>query len=966
MKLELLLKDAGKYMPYSANGLDMSAEIIGITDDTRKLDPDMIFVCVKGENFDGHDAAADMIAMGAVCVVAEHDVGLGDKQIIVSDSRRFYGHLCAAWFGHPEEKMTLIGVTGTNGKTTMTSMITAMLEYRHKKVGLIGTTGAYICGKMIDRDDSTPTTPRVFELYGIFDRMAKAGCDYVVMEVTSFALEQNRIGPARFKIGVFTNLTQDHLDYHKTMENYYRAKRRLFTESCDIAVINTSDPYGDRLFSEISCEKYSYGVGKGYSVYADNITSSGNGMKFWIYFQNGENTTACPVTLNMVGSFNVLNASAAIAVCLKLGMPVKDAAGALAKFGGVRGRCEIIPTGRDFTVVCDYAHSPDALEKMLPGVRENTKGRLICLFGCGGDRDRTKRPLMAKAVEKYADHIIVTSDNPRNEDPEAIIDDIVAGFSENTSYDRIADRKAAILHGIKIAKKNDVLVLAGKGHEDYQILADGKHIHFDEREVVAECLKKAFGGTVAAVPQTKEPLTLDEICRTVSGRPFGMNYSPNTVVYANEISSDTRTIKKGALFIGIKGENFDGNSFAEKAVNELGAVCAITSRIVKNTPCIVVSDTRKALLELAGHFRRKYSPVVVGVTGSVGKTTSKEFLSCALSSEFVTMKTEGNHNNDIGLPFTLFRLNPGIQAAVIEMGMSHFGEISVLSRAAKPDICVITNIGYSHIENLGSQQGILKAKLEILEGAKADAPLVVNGDDPLLYALKNGVNGHKVITCGMENPDVDYRAVNIVSDENSVQFDITHNGLICAHCELPVTGKHYITDALLAAAAAQLAGCSITEATEALKNYVPAGLRQHIVERNGQKLIIDCYNAAPASMKAAIDVLCSVKKPDENGQRICVFGDMLELGDMSEKLHRQIGRYAAEKKVDLMVCYGSFARFAAQTAKAAGIKSAYTDSESALCDFLKMNTHEGDVILFKGSRAMKLEKVITELYGENV
>lgn len=966
MKLEQLLKDAARHMPFSAEGLDMSAEITGITDDTRKLDPYMIFVCVKGANFDGHTAAEEMIAMGAACVVTERDLGLGSRQIVVSDSRRFYGILCAAWFGHPERKMNLIGVTGTNGKTTMTSMITAMLESKHKKVGLIGTTGAYICGKPIDRDDSTPTTPRVFELYGIFDRMVKAGCEYVVMEVTSFALDQNRIGPARFKIGVFTNLTQDHLDYHKTMESYYNAKKRLFTECCDTAVINTEDPYGQRLFSEISCVKYSYGIKKGCSLYADNISSSGNGMKFWIYVQGKENATACPVTLNMVGSFNVLNAAAAISVCLKLGMTVKDAAAALAKFGGVRGRCEIIPTGQDFTVVCDYAHSPDALEKMLPGVRENTKGRLICLFGCGGDRDSTKRPLMAQAVEKYADHIIVTSDNPRNEDPEAIIDDIVAGFSEKASYERIADRREAILHGIRIAKKNDVLVLAGKGHEDYQILADGKHIHFDEREVVAECIKKIFGKPAVVIPEKKEPLTLDEVCRAVGGKPFGMNYSPNTVIYASEISSDSRTVKKGALFFGIKGENFDGTAFAEKAVNELGAVCAVTDRIVKNTPCIVVPDTRKALLDLAGHFRRKYSPVVVGVTGSVGKTTSKDLLYCALSSELVTMKTEGNRNNDIGLPFTLFRLNSDIKAAVIEMGMSHSGEISALSKAARPDICVITNIGFSHIENLGSKQGILKAKLEILDGAKPDAPLLVNGDDPFLYAQRNGVNGHKVITCGVDNPNADYRAVNILSEEDRVEFDIAYSGLVCAHCELPVTGKHYIIDALLAAVAAKLAGCSVIGAADSLKKYVPTGLRQHIVMKNGQKLIIDCYNAAPVSMKAAIDVLCSVEKPVEEGKRICVFGDMLELGEMSERLHRDVGRYAAEKGVDLLVCFGKLTKYAAESAKAAGIEAAHTENFSALKDFLKMNTREGDVILFKGSRAMKLENIVTELYGKDV
>lgn len=963
MKLQFLLNDAAGKMPFKANKkTDLGMDITGITDDTSKIAPGNMFICIKGTKTDGHTFAADMIGKGAACVVAERDVGLGDKQIIVKNSRIFYGLLCAAWFHHPEKNLKLVGVTGTNGKTTIASMIAYMLSSCHKKVGLIGTTGVFIDGEPVERDDSTPTTPRVFELYELFARMARSNVDYVVMEVTSFALEQYRIGPAMFRIGIFTNLTRDHLDYHKTMDNYYAAKKKLFTDHCMAAIVNTADTYGAKLYSEIKCEKYSYGVGNGYSVYAGKIVPGEGQTRFW-FFTTGNNPVGYPVTLNMVGGYNVLNGVAAVAACMRLGMTIRDAASALSSFKGVRGRCEVIPTGRDFTVVCDYAHTPDALEKMLSGVRENTHGKLICLFGCGGDRDKTKRPLMAKAVEKYADHIIVTSDNPRNENPEAIIGDITAGFSPDTSYDKIADRKEAIFHGLKIAKKGDVLVLAGKGHEDYQILAGNKHIHFDEREIVAEGLDKIFGKASSKQPAEKkrETLTLDEICHMVKGKAFGAGYDPRTKVYADEISSDTRTVAKGALFIGLKGDRFNGSAFAEMAVSERGAVCALADRVVKNTPCISVPDTGRALLDLAGSFRSRFSPVMVAVTGSVGKTTCKEFTAWALSSKFRTLKSAGNQNNHIGMPFTLLKLNSDIQAAVVEMGMNHAGEIDVLTRTAKPDICIITNIGHSHIENLGSKEAILKAKLEIVSGTKPGAPLIVNGDDPMLSALAPNYKDRPVITCGVDNTDCTFRAVDIVSDENSSEFDIVKDGIKCGHCVIPAPGKHFIIGALLAAAAADCAGCSLSDAAAAMKKFSPPGLRQHIEERNGQRLIIDCYNAAPASVKAAVDVL-KITPVEKDGKRICVLGDMLELGSYSEELHKEVGKYAAENGVDLLIAYGKFGKATAKGAESSGGKALSADKFSSLMDYLRTYLNKGDTILFKGSRGMHLEDAVSELY----
>lgn len=457
-------------------------EISSVTDNTKKVRKDCIFVCVKGGSFDGHDAVAEMLEKGAAVIVAERDLGLGNKQIITDNSRKFYGELCAAWFDHPEKKLKIIGVTGTNGKTTISNVIKNIFMKNGIKTGLIGT----ICNEIGDETVHTDnTTPMAFDYMCLLDKMVKAGCKYAVMEVSSFGLVQHRIGPTHFDMGIFTNLTQDHLDYHKTMENYYQAKKMMFDE-CDYALINTDDEYGRRIFSEISCKKERYGISSEADYYADAIKIKSDGTSFW-YCYNGKSQL---VNMKMTGMFNVSNVTAAISVCLKAGLPIEDILKAVSEYNGVKGRCEIIPTGRDFTVICDYAHTPDAVENILKSVREYTEGRLICLFGCGGNRDAKKRPLMAKAAAKFADRLIITSDNPRDEIPEAIIDDILAGLKDSEiPFDVVVDRTKAIHHSLKIAEKGDIIVLAGKGHEDYQVLPGNEHIHFDEREIVSEGLK---------------------------------------------------------------------------------------------------------------------------------------------------------------------------------------------------------------------------------------------------------------------------------------------------------------------------------------------------------------------------------------------------------------------------------------------------------------------------------------------
>ncbi len=456
-------------------------EITDITSDNRKdFKKGAMFVCIKGNTFDGHSVAEQMLEKGAACVVVQRDLGL-KSQIIVPDSREIYPSLCARWFSDPQKKLKLIGVTGTNGKTTITTVIKKVLTQLGAKVGLIGTCQNEIGDKILHTER---TTPEPYDLYELLAQMVEEKCEYTVMEVSSQALEQKRVGPLRFDIALFTNLTQDHLDVHGTMENYYRAKKLLFS-MCDKALINIDDESGKRYLSEIDCEKYSFSTTEKADFNAYDIQLSASGVEYT--FRGVDKSI--PVKFNMPGHFNVSNSLAAIGCMVLLGYDTDKVINLIEKTSGVRGRAEVVPTNRDFTVICDYAHTPDAVENILKAIKSSSQGRVVCLFGCGGNRDKKKRPLMARAAAEYADFLIVTSDNPRDEDPDDIIKDILTGLEgKNVPYVTITDRIEAIHWAVKNAQKNDVIVLAGKGHEDYQILPGGVKIHLDEREVVADAL----------------------------------------------------------------------------------------------------------------------------------------------------------------------------------------------------------------------------------------------------------------------------------------------------------------------------------------------------------------------------------------------------------------------------------------------------------------------------------------------
>ena len=483
MKLAEMLKDI-KVLKLAA---DVNSEIAGISYDSRRTKPGDMFVAISGFESDGYDYIPSAVKNGACVILCDRAPKVEIPYVLVENCRHALAMASRNYFGDPAGEMCVIGVTGTNGKTTSTYLMKHLLEEKlNAKVGLVGTNGNMIGDELIHTER---TTPESFELQQLFREMADAGCTHVVMEVSSHSLTLDRVAGIDFRVGSFTNLTQDHLDFHHTMEEYAEAKSRLF-KHCACGCINMDDKWHDKIAENAKCRLLTYSAdGKDADLTASDIRLSASGVEFTAAYMGD----TARVKLAIPGKFSVYNALNVIGMGLALGLSLADCADAMSGAKGVKGRMEVVPTDGDYTILIDYAHTPDALENALRALRDNVQGRLIVLFGCGGDRDRTKRPIMGAIAADNADFVIVTSDNPRTEDPNAIIDEIVEGLKNKTTPHKvICDRAEAIRWAIDNHLPDDVILLAGKGHEDYQVVGHEKR-HMDEREIVAEHIEKRNG-----------------------------------------------------------------------------------------------------------------------------------------------------------------------------------------------------------------------------------------------------------------------------------------------------------------------------------------------------------------------------------------------------------------------------------------------------------------------------------------
>jgi UDP-N-acetylmuramoyl-L-alanyl-D-glutamate--2,6-diaminopimelate ligase len=465
-------------------------EITGIRYDSRRVRPGNLFVAVRGASFDGHSFIEQAVEKGAVAVVGEQGaLSQRATAIVVSDSREALAQLAAAFFGYPSRKLKIIGVTGTNGKSTTTFLIKHLLERANQSTGLIGTV-QYEVGER--RLPAARTTPESLDLQELLSQCVEAGCRNVVIEVSSHALSQGRSSEIEFDVGAFTNLTQDHLDFHQGMKDYFQAKARLFeglrrsSKKDRKAVINIDDPYGQQLVGRFGRDLpiITYGMGARAEFRASDFKVEMNGTSYRLDAKD----KSYLVRLPLIGRFNIYNSLAALAAACAVGLDIRSAVLALAKAPQIPGRLEAVPAKRKFQVFVDYAHTEDALLNVVKTCRDLNPNRLILVFGCGGNRDRKKRALMGSVADQYVDYAFITSDNPRKEDPEAILRDVEAGF-EHKNYEKIVDRKEAISRAIAMAQPRDIVLIAGKGHEKYQEFGD--HIvPFDDVEIAGRALEE--------------------------------------------------------------------------------------------------------------------------------------------------------------------------------------------------------------------------------------------------------------------------------------------------------------------------------------------------------------------------------------------------------------------------------------------------------------------------------------------
>ncbi|MDD2464542.1 MAG: UDP-N-acetylmuramoyl-L-alanyl-D-glutamate--2,6-diaminopimelate ligase [Desulfobulbus sp.] len=983
--------------PLETRGLTAEAlaqPVTSVVLDSRQVKPGCLFVAVCGDKIDGRTFIPEAIRRGCVAVVVEDMAGIDAPSlplILVEDSQGAVGDLAAAWCGYPAQKLQLIGITGTNGKTTSSWLIEGMLLAAGARPGVIGTVNYRYHGRGGLRviQDAPLTTPDAVTLQSLLQIMVDDGVTHVIMEVSSHALHQNRLGRTRFDVALFTNLSRDHLDYHQSMEAYFSVKKLLFTrylKQNGIAVVVTGPHAEGRDWGEALCQSLKNvpllrcGLSSEVEVNAQACTQTIDGFQCRLDLQGEVAEFTSPLT----GSYNILNVLAAAGVGMGLGVPtaaIRKGLGAVARVPGRLERVRLPGTAELSlpSVFVDYAHTPDALENVLQTLKTLASGRLICVFGCGGDRDRGKRPLMGEIAGQYADVAIVTSDNPRSEDPESIIAEIIPGIANSGKpqeaaealltraamghgFAAIANRHEAIRMVCSLAATNDSILIAGKGHENYQIVGGKRHffddcqeaanglLHWNERHLLA-----ATGG------------------KMVSGRQHAL---------LGQISTDTRTIGPGDIFVALKGEAFDGHQYIDKAVTA-GARAIIGEWIpdglAPDVLAIEVNDSLVALGDLAGYRRRLLAPKVriAAITGSSGKTSVKEMVAAIFSQATAgaqsgidpVLKTKGNFNNLVGLPLSLLPIEYGHELAVLEMGMNVPGEIARLTHIADPDIGCINNVHPAHLQGLGSIEGVAAAKGELFAGMRPDAIRIVNLDDAHVreQAKKSGGKqiGFAVSPSGRKLGPL----VRATRQENlgelGMRFTL-HIGEWQQRITVPVYGEHNVSNCAAATAIAHAAGIPPEVIVLGLTGYQPSVDKRLAVSvlPGGIKVVNDAYNANPASMAAGLRTVASFGQP--GCRHLAALGDMLELGEASDMLHGRIGALVAELGYDGLAVTGPHASLVAEAALAGGMNSEsvhiFADHAVMANWFLQLIEQglfgSGDWLLIKGSRGMRMERLL--------
>jgi UDP-N-acetylmuramyl-tripeptide synthetase len=814
---------------------------------TMNLQSGDIFVCIKGFSVDGHDLAPKALEKGISYLITERKLDLECNQIIVSDSRKANAIAAKVFYKDPTKGIKLIGITGTNGKTTVAFLSYQYLMQLGYKAGMIGTIGYYING---EKFESERTTPDILDLNEIFNKMRQAGVEYIVMEVSSHAISLDRVFGLKFYATAFTNLSQDHLDFHKDMKDYAETKAKLFSEYQDksgFSIINVDDNFGREIYDRIQHRKTAISIDKieksryNELYFADSIEFNTQNCSFKLNKVTGSLNREFEIKTQLIGYYNIQNLLTSIAIVDQVTGLDFNNYDHITSLKSAKGRIENVENNQNIGIYIDYAHTPDAVENVLKNLQLCKKKRIISVLGAGGNRDKSKRPLMARSALEHSDLVIITDDNPRDEKPYDIIRDIVTELVKDDNFIIIRDRKTAIRTAILLAKENDIVVIAGKGHEEYQEIKGVKHT-FIETDIVKEAL----------IERDKQTFNENEIILPIDILNFEKWFSfkiDNSLLEDSSplrmIISDSRKLKDSCIFFAFKGERFDGAQFISSALGFKNVICFANKEVeLEDCRIIKVDDSVKAYGFIASKVLMATGVPVIGLTGSTGKTTTKEFLFNIFSQEYSVLTNKGNENNLIGVPKTIFDIRPEHNMAILELGTNQFGEIESLARVVKPDLSIIVNIGPSHLEYLIDEDGVFREKSVLFNYTKK---VVIYPSEDRHFAGFKFKDELKKISIG-QNGTPDYLIHDLKVKDGCLSFWLNDMGYDLMD---DISFKSY--NASLAIIAGLEFGISREKIQRALKTRLNTEKRMEIRTISDRIVLIDCYNANPISMKYAID-----------------------------------------------------------------------------------------------------------------
>ncbi len=927
----------------------------GISFDSKQIKKNYIFFAIKGNHVDGNNFIPTAIKKGSKIIVTERKYNEFQNGILFIRTKNIRKLLAKVSFEIFDKKpKNLIAVTGTNGKSSIAEFYYQILRLNNKKVASIGTLG--VKSKSINFNLSN-TTINPIKLSQILKKLKYKKIDNVIMEASSHGLKQNRLDGLLFSLGIFTNFSQDHLDYHKNLKAYLKAKLYLFKN----LIKKNGNIITDEKIPEFKKIK-KIALNKGLKLYT--ISDKKNNFSILSHTFKGEsqilkikyNNTIQDINLNLIGKIQLKNLLMAILAANQSNIKITNILKIIPKIKSVEGRFQKIGKLKNQSkVILDYAHTPEALKTCLSNIREQfPKNKISLLFGCGGNRDQNKRAKMGKIADKLSDKIYLTDDNPRFESPNKIRKDIKKGIKKQKAIE-ISNREKAIKEAIKNISIGEILLIAGKGHEKTQDIGK-KKIFFSDKNIILKEIK------------VKNVNLSNNLKLNIIKELSGDKRIPLTLSLSQaRISS--KEVRKDDIFFAIKGKKNDGNKFVFQSFKKKASIAVVNKikKNLKNKRQIKVKDSLKFLTDSSKIFRKNINTNIIAITGSCGKTTLKELLGKSLSKISKVSISPKSYNNKYGVPLSLFNLNQNDDYGILEVGMDKKGEIDYLSKIIEPDVSVITNVNYAHAKNFKSINQIALAKSEIINNTRTNGFVVLNADDTFFkfhknLALKKNLS---VVSFGIKNQKADIKLISIKRTDKKFNLNIKINKI--NKCFLVSNDFQNNSYNILASLAVMSIYENISKLNKNIfKNFkIPQGrgdISKIKINNKNLNLIDESYNSNPLSLKSAI---LNYNKIDSNkSKKYLLIGDMLELGNHSKKLHQSIAPIINRTKIDKVFVKGNKVSYIFNKLSKFK-KGRVLNSKSQIIEMIRNDLNNNDYLMIKASNATGFNEIVNELKGLN-